>query len=70
MAFGLLWYALAFLAIVRTATTPSAVFMRAGSNKVVWLVLPLIFGFLGAAYFYMFVSPRLSVASEALTQLS
>jgi hypothetical protein len=55
---------------VRTATTPSAVFMRAGSNKVVWLVLPLLFGFLAAGYFYMFVSPRLTVASEALTQLS
>lgn len=61
---GLLWYVLPFFAIVRAVTTPTAAFAQIGRSKVVWVVLPLVFGFLAAAYFYAFVYPSLKVAAQ------
>jgi hypothetical protein len=55
---------LPFFAIVRAATTPTPVFALTGRSKVVWVVLPLVFGFLAAAYFFAFVYPGLKAASQ------
>jgi hypothetical protein len=62
---GLLWYVLPFFAILRAATTPTPVFVLVGRSKVAWVVLPFVFGFLAAAYFYAFVYPSLKAAAHA-----
>ncbi len=67
---GILWYVLPYFAILRAATLPATVFRDIGRNKTVWVVLPLVFGFLAAAYFYAFVYPQLKLASHSALDLA
>ncbi|HVB70398.1 MAG TPA: hypothetical protein VND83_02710 [Acidimicrobiales bacterium] len=67
---GLVWYVLPFFAILRAATFPSTAFREIGRNKTIWVVLPLVLGFLAAAYFYAFVYPQLKVVAHPALDLA
>jgi len=64
---AILWFVIAFViplwALVSAATTPSATFRAAHSSKVLWVIMPILLGFLAAMVYFFYIRPRLRRAS-------
>jgi hypothetical protein len=61
----IIWFLIAFVvplaALVSAATTPSATFRRANSNKALWV---LLLGFVAACIYFFWIQPRLKRAAR------
>jgi uncharacterized protein involved in exopolysaccharide biosynthesis len=59
----IIWFLIAFViplwALVSAATTPSETFRAANSSKVLWVIMPLLLGFVAACIYFFFIRPRL-----------
>ena len=49
--------------VIDAASRNSQDFVRADSNKTLWIVLPLVFGFLAAIVYLVAIRPKLKVLS-------
>jgi predicted MFS family arabinose efflux permease len=47
--------------------TPSSLFRRANSNKLLWVVLPFFFGFIASGIYFAYVRPRLKMVKHSNT---
>lgn len=47
--------------------TPSSVFRRAKSNKLLWVVLPFFFGFIASGIYFAYIRPRLKMVERSNT---
>jgi hypothetical protein len=65
---SIIWFLIAFViplaALISAATTPSATFRRANSNKALWVVMPLLLGFVAACIYFFWIQPRLKRAAR------
>jgi uncharacterized protein involved in exopolysaccharide biosynthesis len=63
-----LWFIIVIVvpiaAIISAATTPSSTFRAANSNKVLWVLLPILFGFIAACLYFFWIRPRLLRATR------
>jgi hypothetical protein len=51
-------------ALFSAASTPSSTFRAANSSKVLWIIMPILFGFVAACIYFFFIRPRLKRASR------
>jgi predicted MFS family arabinose efflux permease len=65
---AIIWFLIAFVvplaALISAATTPSANFKRANSSKVLWVIMPLLLGFVAACIYFFYIQPRLKRATR------
>lgn len=59
LALALVFVILPVVTIVYVGLTPSSLFRATNSNKLLWIVLPLIFGFFAVIVFWSVIFPRL-----------
>jgi hypothetical protein len=51
--------------IIDAATKPESVWAAAGQNKIVWVVVQIFLGALGAAVYFLAIRPQLKRATAA-----
>jgi hypothetical protein len=58
----LLFFGVPLTALMSAILTPPSVFRAAKSSKALWIVLPILFGFIAGGIYWLFVQPRLKRA--------
>ncbi|MFY9783716.1 MAG: hypothetical protein WAK12_09320 [Acidimicrobiales bacterium] len=64
LLFFLIGVVIPLWALANAAATPSSTFRAANSSKVLWIIMPLLFGFIAACIYFFFIRPRLRRATR------
>ena len=61
--FIIIFWGIPLWGIIDAAVTPDDQWARAGQNKILWVVLQLVIGIIGAAVYFISIRPKVRAAA-------